>query len=171
MCQFLLCGLLSLVGLSGGSTPKTTHKFAVVGVYMDDAHPSEFNTHVVGSWALNVDLPADSSTAVVQKAAQAKCMVDAPKGWRCAEMSQWDIDKNNRRVKPCVAIALGMYRGVHDDRRSHNYTLWSSSQGFATDEEGRKWGSSELKRLSSQNNNDPLLREISISTNCVAPSA
>ncbi len=163
----LVGSLISLVSLAGGSSPKSTTTFAVTGVLMDDARANGYNTHVVGTWALNIDLPPNSNTAQVQRAAQAECAKTAPKGLRCAEMSQWDLDKDNRRAKPCAAIVLGLYRGVHDDGISHHYTLWSSKQGFSTRAEAESWKHAELRRMSAENDNDPLIKELSFSTTCV----
>jgi hypothetical protein len=166
----LFGGVISLIGFAGGSSPKPTATFAVTGVLLDDARANGQNTHVVGTWALDIDLPPDSNTAQVQRAAQAECAKTAPKGLRCAEMAQWKLERDNRRAKPCAAVVLGLYRGLHDGV-SRPYTLWSSTQGFSTKAEAERWTDAELQRMSAENDRDPLIRKISMSSTCAGPAA
>jgi hypothetical protein len=166
-----LVGLLGLTMMSGGVKPANMSTFAVVGVYMDDKNQSSYNTHIVGTWAMNIALPPDSTAAQVQAASQARCAKTAPNGWRCAEMGSWDLELHNRRTKPCAVIALGMYRGVHDDGVSHHYTLWPSLFGFASAGDADAAGRKALRDASAANNNDPLLRVIGVSNTCGGPSA
>ncbi len=166
-----LVGMVGLVvGLAGGTRqPQAT--FAVVGVYMDDSKANDDNTHIVGTWAMNIELPVNSNSAQVQAAAQAECNRRAGKGLRCAEMGQQNLDVGKRREKPCAAIGLGMYHGMGDDGVRRPYTLWPLKFGFDTADAAKTWARAELRRLPSENNGDPLIREISISTNCVGPSS
>ena len=166
-----IVGLVGLVvGLASGTrSPQAT--FTVVGVYIDETRANDDNMHVVGTWAMNIALPVDSSIAQVQAAAQTACGKGARRGWRCAEMGEQDLDVGKRMEKPCAAVALGVYSGKSSDGVLRPYTLWPLKFGFPNAEDAIAWGHSELKRLSSENNNDPLLREVSISTNCSQPSS
>ena len=160
-----IVGVVGMVlALSGGGQPRSI--FTAVGVYMDDARVGDDNMHIVGTWALNIDLPSNSTTAQVQTAAQNECAKTARSGLRCAEMGQINLDVGNNRSHPCAVMALGVYR-----HKGRDYTLWPLKFGFDTSDAAKAWGRAELRRLPSENDNDPLIREVSVSTNCTGPSS
>jgi hypothetical protein len=165
MLGSILIGLLALSTLSGGGTsPVTTHRFVTSGVYMNMAIVDDNNKHVVGAWVTEVDLPPDSDTAAVQKAAQEKCATTAPNGWRCAEMEQWDLDKRGWRNKPCAATVLGLYRH-YEKGKDWTYALWDGEAGFETGDAATAWAQKALRDMATQNK-DTLVRSIQIAVNC-----
>lgn len=164
----ILIGLLALLPLSGGSNPAPTHRFVVSGVYMDMSIVDDNNKHIVGAWVNEVDLPPDSNTATVQKAAQAKCAATAPNGWRCAEMEHWNLDKRGWRNRPCAATSLGLYRHF-ENGKEWTYTLWDGEAGFETKDAATAWAQRAIRDMATKNK-DTLVRTIQIAVNCGAAS-
>lgn len=165
----IIVGLLAITLSGSGTKSASTHKYVAVGVYMDDKIIDDNNKHIVGTWVAEVDLPPDSDTSVVQKAAQEKCALTAPNGWRCAEMRGWDLDKRGWLSKPCAVEALGLYRHF-EHGKEWTYTIWDGEAGFATKDDAISWGRKAIRDMATQNS-DVLVRTISITTNCRAPGS
>lgn len=159
-----------LMALAGGAREKRA-TFVVVGVHIDESKANDDNMHIVGTWALTVELPTSSGWSDVQTASQVECAKKAPKGTRCSMMGRVNLDDGSNRERPCAVIALGIYHGMNPDGIRRPYTLWPLKFGFATADAAITWGRAELCRLPSENNNDPLIREVSVSTNCSTPSS
>jgi hypothetical protein len=166
-----IVGLVGMLfALVGGPSEKRA-TFVVVGVHIDESKANDDNMHIVGTWAMDIELPANSNSAQVQTAAQAECVKVVGKGIRCAEMGQKNMSLGDNAKHPCAAIALGVYSVMNPDSVRRPYTLWPLKFGFDAGREGKVWGRAELRRLPSQNDNDPLIREVSVSTNCAEPAS